>query len=279
MKKITTFIFVLLSISMFSQSPWTQEKGKIYTQLSFTTISNYNTLFGDPEYILQRNVTDNTMQFYGEYGLTSKTTLIVNLPLKLINTEGFNNNANDIITSTKEASETALGNIEIGLKHNFYKKDWLLSGQLSIEANTGNFDAETGIRTGYDAVTFTPLFLAGRGYKDAYLQTFIGANIRTNNYSANFKVGGEYGKKITEQIWLIGFIDIVKSLENGDINLPATNTLTGLYVNDQEYGAFGFKGIYEVTESFGVNSSFGGAFFGNNVAKQAALTFGLYHKF
>jgi len=78
---------------------------------------------------------------------------------------------------------------------------------------------------------------------------------------------------------LIGFLDISKSLENGDVILPIQHSLTGLYVNNQEYGSFGFKGIAEFTDKFGITAGFGGAFFGNNVAKQAALTFGIYRKF
>ena len=55
--------------------------------------------------------------------------------------------------------------------------------------------------------------------------------------------------------------------------------MNGLYVNDQEYGGFGLKGIFEVNNNFGVNAGFGGAFFANNLAKAPALSFGLYHKF
>jgi hypothetical protein len=279
MKNILKIVVLLMSISTFSQGPWTKEKGKFYTQLSFTTIPSYNTLFGDPEYKLQRNVTDNTLQFYGEYGLSDKTTLLVNIPLKFINTEGFNTNANNVFTQIEETSKTSLGNIEIGLKHNFYKKDWLLSGQLSLEANTSSFDQSSGIRTGYDAFTFTPLFLAGKSFGKSYLQTFIGSKIRTNNYSSNFKIGGEYGRKLSEKFWLTGFLDISKSFENGDVILPSANLATGLYVNDQEYGVVGVKGIYEINNKFGVNASLPAAFFGNNVAKQLAFSIGIYHKF
>ncbi len=279
MKNILKIVVLLMSISTFSQGPWTKEKGKFYTQLSFTTIPSYNTLFGDPEYNLQRNVTDNTLQFYGEYGISDKTTLLVNIPLKLINTEGFNTNANDVFTQIEETSKTSLGNIEIGLKHNFYKKDWLLSGQLSLEANTSSFDQNSGIRTGYDAFTFTPLFLAGKSFGKSYLQTFIGSKIRTNNYSSNFKIGGEYGSKISKHIWLVGFLDIEKSFNNGTINLPVENTVTGLYVNDQEYGVVGVKAIGEFSDNFGITASLPAAFFGNNVAKQVALSIGIYKKF
>ena len=279
MKNILKIVVLLMSISTFSQGPWTKEKGKFYTQLSFTTIPSYNTLFGDPEYKLQRNVTDNTLQFYGEYGLSDKTTLLVNIPLKCINTEGFNTNANNVFTQIEETSKTSLGNIEIGLKHNFYKKDWLLSGQLSLEANTSSFDQISGIRTGYDAFTFTPLFLAGKSFGKSYLQTFIGSKIRTNNYSSNFKIGGEYGSKISKHIWLVGFLDIEKSFNNGTINLPVENTVTGLYVNDQEYGVIGVKAIGEFSDNFGITASLPAAFFGNNVAKQVALSIGIYKKF
>ncbi len=50
MKNSIKILFLFIGLSAFSQSPWTQEKGKFYTQLSFTTIPNYDSLFGDPDY-------------------------------------------------------------------------------------------------------------------------------------------------------------------------------------------------------------------------------------
>ena len=278
MKRIVSLSILLLTINLFSQSPWTKEKGKLYTQLSFTTIPSYGTLFGNPDYSINGKITDNTIQFYGEYGLSDKTTLLINLPFKSIS---YKENLICISApcETQNHSEFSLGNIEIGLKTNFLKKEWIISGQLNLEANTGTFNAASGIRTGYDSFTFTPLFLAGKSFGKNYFQTFLGANIRTNKYSSNFKIGGEYGRKISNKIWLIGFLDIVKSFKNGNVSLANSNTATGLYVNDQEYGGFGLKGIYEFNTNFGINTGFGGAFFGNNVAKQAAFTFGVYRKF
>ena len=269
-----------ISLSSFSQSPWVKDKGEFYTQLTYTTIPNYTDMFGDPDYSVFGEISDNTVQIYGEYGLSDKTTLILNVPLKVISINGYQSPFIDCSGDCSEDfNKTALGNIELGIKHNFYKKDWILSGQLSVEANTSSYDGFSGIRTGYDAYTFTPLFLAGRSFGKTYFQSFIGANIRTNDYSSNFRVGGEVGHKITKRIWLIGFVDVVKSFRNGDLVLPTQNTFTGLYVNDQEYGGFGLKTIGEITDSFGVNVGFGGAFFGNNVAKQLALNFGIYQKF
>lgn len=280
MKQITTLLAIILTTNMLAQSPWTQEKGKAYTQVSFTTIPNYNQLFGEPDYNTNGNITDNTLQFYGEYGLSKNTSVLVNIPLKMISIDGYINPAINCTGDCSENfTENALGNIEIGLKHNFYNKKWLLSGQFNVETNTSTFNATSGIRTGYDAFTFTPLFLAGKSLKNGYLQTFIGANIRTNNYSSNFKIGGEYGRKITNKIWLVGFVDIVKSLENGDIELPLNNISNGLYVNNQEYGIVGLKAIGEFSNNFGITASLPAAFFGNNVPKKLALSVGIYKKF
>jgi hypothetical protein len=279
MKNSILLFILFISIAAFAQSPWPQKKGKAYTQLSFTTIPKYDTLFGASNSNTERETTDNTLQFYSEYGLTDKTTLLLNIPLKFITTNNLTTPIPLIAPNTTAGSKTALGNITFGVKHNFYKKEWLLSGQLSMAANTGSFDENTGIRTAYDAFTFTPLLLAGRSFGKTYIQSFIGANFSNNNYSSNFKIGAEMGRKITRHIWLIGFLDLVKSFKNGPLILPLTNQLTGLYVNDQEYGSFGLKGIGEFNDKFGITAGFGGAFFGNNVAKQAALTFGVYRKF
>lgn len=278
MKTLLSIGFLLLSISLFAQSPWTQKKGSLYTQVSFSSISNYSELFGDPDYNTEREITDQTYQVFATYGITDQTTLIVHLPIKSIKTGNLTSIGN-IIPITMSGSETALGNLQVGIKHNFSKRNWMMSGQLSIEANTGRFDQNTGIRTGYNAWSLTPLFLVGKGYGKSYLQGFVGADIRTNGYSSNFKICGEYGRKIGGSIWLIGFLDINKSLRNGNLIDKPQNLATGLYANNQEFGAVGIKGIGEITDKFGINAGIGGAFFGNNIAKQLALSFGVYQKF
>ncbi len=278
MKKYFLLTILLFSLLTQAQSPWTKNKGEFYTQFSFSTIPNYNEIFGDPDYVLNRDITDNTFQLYGEYGVTDKTTLIVNIPFKNITTSDVIAQ-NPIDPSLVKGNDiNAFGNIELGIKHNFYTKKWLISGQLNIELNTSNYDEETGIRTGYDAYTFTPLISVGRGFKKTYIQAFTGFNIRTNNYSSNFRIGSEGGYKFFDRLWLIAFLDFVISLDNGDIELPVKNQLTALYINDQEYTAFGLKFIGEITADFGLIAGFGGAFSGNNVAKQAALNFGVYYK-
>lgn len=277
MKKLTTIPFLFFTLLIVAQSPWTKDKGDLFINLSYTTISNYNELFGDPDYNTERNISDRTYQIYGEYGFTNKTSLVFNLPLKSIKNGNVSNNVG-ALANTDSGSETSFGNIQLGIKHQLYNNGWVISGQLISEINTSSYDENTGIRTGYDAFTFTPQLLAGKSFGKTFFQSQIGFDIRTNNYSNNFKIGGEFGGKVSKNIWLIGYVDVVKSFEDGNVNLPANNLLTGLYVNNQEYGAYGLKGILQFCD-IGITAGFGGAFFGNNVPKKAAFSFGIFNTF
>jgi len=274
MKKLS-ILLLLFSFNLLAQSPWTKKKKEGYVQLSFTTISNYSELYGKDKGTIPREITDNTLQLYSEFGLSDKTTLIASVPLKMVKTGKLA----VPLTVLEEESKTSLGNIQVGIKHNFSNKKWLLTGQLTIEANTGSYNAASGLRTGYDAWSFTPLFIAGRGFDRWYIQAFTGFDIRTNNYSSNYKLGGEIGYKTLDWLWIAGFLDGVASLNNGDITLPTENLTTGLYVNNQGYAGFGLKFIGEINNYFGANIALGGAFTGNNVAKAPAISFGIYHKF
>ena len=273
-------ISLLAFTSAFSQSPWTQKKGEAYTQFGFSTIPNYSSLFGDPNFDTERSITDNTFQLYGEYGVSDKTTLLLNVPFKNISTSDLTNPSPTSVPITQEETVSSLGNITAGVRHNFYNNKWLISGQLDIELNTGSYQELSGIRTGYDAFTFRPLISAGRGFDKFYVQAFTGLDLRTNDYSSNFKIGGEAGAKVLNRVWVVGFLDIVQSFENGDFVPPAENILTGLYVNDQEFFGYGLKAIVEATPKFGVIASFGSVLSdaNNNVPREAAYNFGLYYK-
>ncbi len=275
MKKLTCLL-IFVATTAFSQSPWTKKKNETYLQLSFTTISGYTELFAKDDPVpTNRKMNDNTLQLYAEYGITDKTTLMASLPLKLVSSGDLVNSA---INLTTESSLTSLGNIQLGVKHNFYNKKWLISGQLMIEANTGDFEETSGLRTGYDAWTVTPLILAGRGFDSWYIQAFTGVDIRSNEYSSAFKLGGELGYKALDWLWVAGFLDGVASFQNGDVQTPLTNALTSLYVNNQSYAGFGLKLIGDFDDNFGGNIGVGGAFDGRRVAVAPAITFGVYYK-
>ena len=275
MKSITLLFSLLITSTLLAQSPWTKEKGDLFVNISYSTISDYDEVFGDPDYFTNGKITDNTYQIYSEYGLSDKISLIVNIPFKNISLDEFKFcNGNACIGD--DYNETAFGNISLGIKHQYYNKGWVISGQFVTEFNTSTFDAKSGIRTGYDAYTFTPQLLAGKSFGKTFFQSHIGVDLRTNDYSNNFKIGGEFGGKVLKNIWLIGFVDFVESFEDG--NRINYNPLNGLYQNDQEYGAYGLKTILELCD-LGITASFANAFSGNNVPKQSAFSIGIFNTF
>ncbi|UAM97696.1 hypothetical protein K8354_15565 [Polaribacter litorisediminis] len=275
MQSITLLFSLFITSTLLAQSPWTKEKGDLFVNVSYTTISDYNEIFGDPDYFTNGEITDNTYQIYSEYGLSDKTTFLASIPFKNISLDEFKFcNGNTCIG--EDFNEKAFGNISLGIKHQFYNKGWVISGQFVTELNTGSFYDTSGIRTGYDAFTFTPQLLAGKSFGKTFFQSHIGVDLRTNDYSNNFKIGGEFGGKVLKNIWLIGFVDVVESFEDG--NRINYNPLNGLYQNNQEYGAYGLKAILQLCD-LGVSASFANAFSGNNVPKQSAFSIGIFNTF
>lgn len=275
MKNLISALLFVFSVNLIAQSPWVRQKKESYIQLAYTFRPTYNEVSGDPSYDTDREIADNTLQLYGEYGLSNKTTLLLGIPLKMVNSGDIINPTQ--IPTTQEDNVTSLGNINIGVKHNFIDKQWLFSGQLNLEANTGTFDENSGLRTGLDAWTFTPLLITGTSFNKWYLQGFTGVDIRTNDYSSSFKLGGEIGYKALNKMWVTGFLDSLFSFKNGDITIPTSNILTGLYLNNQNYTAFGLKLINEINNVIGVNLGVGGAFTAENIGKGPTFTFGFYY--
>ncbi|MCT4665115.1 MAG: hypothetical protein N4A45_07770 [Flavobacteriales bacterium] len=268
-KSIAILILFFISVSVFAQSPWTQKKNKAFINLSYSFINNYDKIFGLSEEIATtRTYSDQTIQLYGEYGITDKITLLIGVPFKMVSLKDQNNDLEENLSS--------LGNASIGIKHNFYQKNFLFSGQLEYSSNM-NSTGNLGLRTGYDSHAFSALGIIGKGHSKWFAQGFAGMIYRTNDYSSHVKIGGEYGRKI-KNVWLILFLDGLVSLKNGDRAHTMDELLSSLYVNDQSFSGWGLKVLYETKSNLGFVGSFGGAFSGNNVPKKAALSLGIYKK-
>lgn len=277
MRRFTLLLAFLFSTALFSQGAWTKSKNEVYTQLSYYSIGGYSGIYGDPGYQSERKLTDNTIQLYAEYGATDKTTFVFSLPIKMIKAEGLVDASATPITVA--GSETALGNVVIGVKQRFHQGTWVISGQLNVGLNTGKFFEESGLRSGFDTYTLSPKLNVGRSFGRFFAQGSTGVDIRFNDYSSNFVLDAELGAKPFNRLWAIAFLNLSSSFENGEVALPANNLVTGLYVNDQEYTGYGLKLIFEVSDKIGFLANYTSAISGNNVPRRAVLGGGVYTKF
>lgn len=276
-KLIWALVVFLFTQNLIAQSAWTLNENSWYTQLSFTRIGPYSELFvnGNETVKTPREIVDNTLQLYTEYGLNNKTTLSLNVPVKFINTGSQTSTVDPGIDASRV---TALGNIGFGIRRKLVDKGMVISAGLTVEANTGSYEDASGIRTGYDAWTATPAVFFGKGFKKLFLQANIGAGFRSHSFSHFFKGGAEVGYKFINQLWTIFYIDYKVSFNNGTVALPVNNLSTSLYVDNQEYAGYGLKAIYELNKQLGLTFGLGGAFSANAEARKAALNLGIFLK-
>lgn len=278
MKILIIVIFTFILTSTFAQSPWVAEKGKGYGQIGYTTIGPYKDLFlsnGD-SYALSNEVTDQTIQAYGEYGIGSGTSLIAALPIKMLKS------GPSLIPSTPitagSGDLTTLGNLQLAARHNFINKKIVLSGQLLAELPTAGYDETTGLRGGLDALSIIPSVSIGKGLSNFYGYLSSGIAVRSNKYSSDFRVSAEVGYKIINRIYIVGVLDIVESFENGDAIESTRQLEKGLYLNNQSYFAYGVKGIIGFTDNLGITGAYYSAGSGHLVAKSPSINFGVYYK-
>jgi len=281
MKNIGLIVIALFATSMsFTQSAWTKPKGNIFTQISLNDISNYSRIFnknGEDLYT-SRNITDRTLQSYIEYGLSNKTTLSISIPYKLLKSGDLVPKNSNLVTIEK-GSYNSFGNIGLAIRHQLANKKYVIASQFQIDLPTSSFDKNTGLRSGIDALTISPTIAIGKGNETLFFQSFISLFFRTNQYSHGLKFYIEGGKKIFNQLWIIAFIDIVDSFENGNVISPLQNLETFLNLNNSEYGGFGIKLIEELNSKFGITGAFGGAFSAHLEAQKPSFNLGVYYKF
>ncbi len=279
---------LFLSIpSLFAQSAWLRSEGETYLQFSSTGIFNYDSQFfdGTEEYKLHTSGSDLTLNLYAEYGLSDNTTLVASLPYKFLHFEETNNidpifddANNQFVQYAKGGSLNGLSNMEIGIRQMISEKKINIAGQLVVMANSIKVDSDKGLRTGYDAMIVKPSIAIGYGKSAYFSQAHLEYEYFNNSYSDRLNGYIESGIKFKDQLWVIGYIDAVISLKNGELS-EIPEVWAGLFLNNQEYIGIGLKLIYELKEDIGITFNPGTAISANHLPKAPALTIGAFAKF
>jgi hypothetical protein len=241
MKK-SVLTFLLAGLYLFStnaQQAWTKQKGKFYTQIgaSFLTYSELINGSDDP-ISLGRTVRDRTVQAYGEYGLTNRLTVALQVPLNFSSVGDFNG-----FNIGKSGSLIGFGNVRAALTANILKKNGLVAAaKITADLPTARFDRPTGLRTGFDATTASPAVLVGFARSRWFTSGEFGRAFRTNEYSSRTfgaaQIGRFFGKK--RRFLAIFAAEYMKSRKNGNHD-DASSIYTGMYLDRQSYLAYLLK--------------------------------------
>lgn len=277
--KYTTLVFSLLLSTnfLYAQSPWTQEKGSGFGQLSLMAIPKYNEFFvkgSNDLYTSSREYSETAVQAYVEYGVIEGTTLVLDAPIKFLSA---GEELLDSLGTTESGNLTSLGNTRFSVRQRIYNDGVAVAAQLGVEIPTGKYDDATGLRTGYGAWTFMPSVSVGGGLGKGYIFGYGGVGIRTNDYSNYFNIGLEGGYNPFDKFWAMLFFDVIQSFENGERLDPPNNQQTAFYVNNQEWASLGLKLLYNVNDNIGLTlSTTLAAFAANQVPASPSLSLGVF---
>ncbi len=280
MKKV--FFLCLLALfyaqSMAAQSPWTRGKASFYAQAAWQTIPTYDAIYDQKstggKRNLEREISENTFQLYGEYGVTRRTTVLAAVPFRFVR-------SGDVVGSTSTQLYpgylSGFGNITLAVRQNFLSEKVAFSGQLRIDMPMRRVGQSTGLSTGYDALTVLPSLSLGKGYGRCYWFIYGGWGARGifDNHFVN--AGAEAGLKWRKH-WLILFSDYWQNTGSKIYVVSFNNEKTGLFLPNQSYWAFGGKGIFSFNRFFGGILTAAGAFDGDLVPSRPAYSAGIYFK-
>lgn len=277
MRKAYTFLILFTTLLLVRQEAnagaWTQQRGEGYYKLGLRVVRA--TRFYEPggNRISIPTTGDYTTSFYGEYGLTDRLTLVVDVPFKRITLNRQVERTSGFVLFDGDA-KTGVADSEFGVRFGLIRKGQsVLSAELLFGIPIGDDTQQSGLLTGDGE--FNQLFKLQFGQslypKPVYFSGEVGFNNRTNGYSDEFRYAAEMGYTFHNKVLAIFRIRGVESLKNGD---GALGGMVGLFANDQSYLSYGPELVYSVDRTFGVSVGIEGATRGENVLSAVAFSLG-----
>lgn len=261
-----------------AQSPWTRGKASFYAQGAWQFIPSYTSIFDKSSETgkrsLERAISENTFQLYGEYGISRKTTVLTSIPFRFLHSGDIVDHAP---TGLNAGSIGGFGNISLALRHNFHSEKLAFSGQIKIDLPNNKKKESTGLRTGFDAFTFLPTLSIGQGYGRAYWFAYAGWGVQGKWTNHFVNTGAEAGLKVKKN-WFILFSDFRWNTGSKAYPVGGNYIKTALFLPTQSYWAFGGKGIFAFHRFWGGVVTAAGAFDGDLVPSQPAFALGVYFK-
>ncbi|MCR9015549.1 hypothetical protein [Aquiflexum gelatinilyticum] len=275
--QIAALFFVVQEVD--GQSGWTKSKGEGFFQTSFSTFNSKDYFTLEGEKLLTNRFHQQSIVFYGEYGVTDKFTVIANLPLQNFN--GF------------ETTETVsgLGDLRLEFKHSLLKKFLPLAISVAPEIPTGranNFansivndferinlpsgDGEFNVWT-----TLATSFALGDF--PFYGSLFGSYNYRTQydgiSFSDQMAVGVEFGYKFFDKVW-------VNARLNGLTSVDEITEVTDFVRGDgTEYTSYSIGASVPVYKEFHLNLNYRNfndlLFQRKNIYSGGVFTLGIYY--
>jgi hypothetical protein len=271
---------LLFSLEVAAQSGWTKGKKEGFYQLSYQSMTSkdYYTLGGE---LLETNqFSQQSMVFFGEYGVTDRFTIIANLPLQTWN--GFEttekvSGLGDLRLEFKHAilkkylplTISVAPELPIGKANNFAKSTINDFEQINLPSGDGEFNVWSTIASSF-ALPKAPFY-----------GTFFAAyNMRTEydgiQFSDQYALGAEIGYHIASKVWVNARLNALATV--GDV-LVATDFVRG---DGTEYTSFSFGASVPIYKQVNLSLNYRNfndlIFDRKNIYSSGVVSIGVYYE-
>jgi protein XagA len=254
--KLALFLFLLLCMvgiqSELGAQAWTKNKCKGFYKLDFTGNNAVN-VFGDKrKLVASPQINNYTASLYAEHGLTDKVTVVAYVPFWVNNSLS----SSDSISIPANESNGSFGDVDLSLRVALPVKTIAMSVQAQLGLPTGDSKNANGLLTGDGELNQMIKLWAGYGKTRWWIQSAVGFNNRTEDFSDEIRYDFEFGYKFLKGRFLTTMkINGIESLDNGDARVIET----GLYSNKVGYLGLNPEFLYYVNQkkNLGIALRFG----------------------
>jgi hypothetical protein len=252
MTKISlVLLFCISTLCTYSQSGWTRKKNTYFLKTGFNLFSSSDYYTPDGDKLKTTQFNQQSLNLYGEYGISDKLTAIVNLPMLKLNS----------YDNTETAS--GIGDLKIELKYALLRKNIPVTIAVAPEFPTGSKDNyaqnklsaidQINLPTGDGEFNIWSTLAASHSFHPLpiYVSLSTAYNYRTQYngfiFRDQIKFNFEAGYKFLDKIWFNGTLSAQTSVGKSS---GTTDFIRG---EGTEFTAFGFGAAYEVVKHWSIS--------------------------
>ncbi len=278
-RRICLCCLSLFLIVQVKAQVWTLPAKGWYGNVSYTFFT-YDQAFNDSGDIVDIpvEITDKTIKLFAQYGITDKVTVQAALPYKILNSTLINPAFNAVDGQYIESGKLDyFSNIEAGVLYKFYEGKPFITASFFVEANTTDRNYLTGLQTGFNSWGFRPGLGMGWALNRSWLQYYLGADFRTNDYTTAIISNVEYGFKPVDYLYFAANVSLRNPVAENSNDCDCSTSYTALYLDQQQYIGVAVKGGFTIN-NWGFNLAYNIGPASSNVAAAGVPSFGIQYK-
>lgn len=282
MKNLLTILLFTISTSALAGGGWPKEKGKGYFKLSEWWIVADRHFTGSGK--IDPNATRGTFttSFYGEYGITNRLTGLAYIPMFVRTYQNAQISGTTGQTLGEGEALNSFGDVDLGLKYGLTnaQSKFVAAATLTLGIPTGESSggSDGSFQTGDGEFNQLIQLDVSRSFSigkiPAFATLYSGFNNRTNNFSDEFRYGGEIGAAFAKKkFWVFTKLNVIESLKNGQ-SIP--DGAGSIFSNNMEFASYTLEGAYYLNNQWGITAGYTGAIRGEIVFASPAYSVGVF---